>query len=405
MLLLTLTRLIVLGYIALAVFSLLEVRQLLNGSDNDGGGYSLESEDGGTFRVPLLLCIPSKLILVEGDRSTIIISTASTTAASDCRELDYLVNACASSLLLSAVAALFWFVCDMTARCRRRSDGSGLGPLNKHTAAGMGLFLIFMLLQAGVSTGALVGQTKELVRSYESLLDQFRSAPPPEAAAAGSSNSTTTTTTTTGGSETESATTLPPMMNATTNTSSSSGEDIVVVNGTSRFLHEDDSTINTQEWASDIDTVKAYASTAFLTITSIYAFATCLILLIDAMVYSCLYKPRKAMHTAHLQDVQSANFIMEQQAKAVAAVTQSSTPYSTTANGGSGISSYYNYDTPTPTSAPPTGLPFTTPTLSGSSSASSSSPMGGMTPPPPSASAPQNTPGAVADPFPNWTAY
>ena len=246
MLLLGFTRLLVLGYIAVAALSFLEARKLLVGSQGDAaesGHYEIKDN---VLYVPLVLCVPAQME-INGK----VFSADLEAGVTKCSELDYLINACSSSLLLSGAAALFWIFCDMTARFR---DGAGCGPLNRHTAAGMGLLLIFLLAQAGISTGALVEQIKFWTSYTEEVFDNIEDGP-------------------------------------------------------------------------KFDDVESYANTFLLTVAAIGSFGTALVMLLDAAVYSCMYKPQVKRHSSHMDDVNAAQYKMDQQALAVDSITQGQEPY------------------------------------------------------------------------------
>lgn len=150
------TRIITLGYVAAAVFAFLESRKLLSAKGDDA--YKLE---GTTLYVPLVLCVPAS-IQIDGE----IISTDASAGAGECRQLDYLINACASSLLFSAVGAMIYLWIDCMARYET-------GPFNMSAANGMALYFIFILTQAGICTGALVEQSRFWVRYFSDVIDKI----------------------------------------------------------------------------------------------------------------------------------------------------------------------------------------------------------------------------------------
>jgi hypothetical protein len=151
-----LMRISLLGYSALAVFGFLETRQLLQKDGVDAYRYKDD-----TLFVPLVLCVPES-IDIDGE---ILIMDTSATSMDQCRQLDYLINACAISLLFSIAASILFLLVDCMARYQR-------GPFNMSSAAGMGLFLVFILLQAGISTGALVEQTYFWVQHFQGIVDE-----------------------------------------------------------------------------------------------------------------------------------------------------------------------------------------------------------------------------------------
>lgn len=154
-------RLLVLGYTALAVFTFFEVRALLRHSKNSN---SFQIDDG-TLYIPLVLCFPSEL---KVDGRVILDSTNMTSPAfvqqAECRQLDYLISACASSLLLSGAACVLFVFCDCLARFR-------CCPFDGTSSSGMAIFLIFLLAQSGVSVGALAEQNHYWVQYFKEVVE------------------------------------------------------------------------------------------------------------------------------------------------------------------------------------------------------------------------------------------
>jgi hypothetical protein len=148
-----LTRLVTFLYAILAIFAFFDCRGLLSNE-------SFEMR-GDTLYVPLVLCVPGN-IEIDG---SVLSFDASDTSELQCRQLDYLINSCAASLLFSAAASGLFILFDGLARYN-------MGPFNLSSAAGMGLFLIFILLQAGISTGSLVEQNKYWVDYFQHFLDE-----------------------------------------------------------------------------------------------------------------------------------------------------------------------------------------------------------------------------------------
>jgi len=153
-------RLLLLGYGALAVFAFFEIRALLRNSK------SIDSFqiDHGTLYVPMLLCFPSKL---EVDGITLIDSINVTSHAYvegvQCRQLDYIMIACASSLLFAAASCVLFVFCDFMARivcC----------PFDLNSSSGMAIFVSFMLIQAGISVGALAEQNRFWVQHFKDIV-------------------------------------------------------------------------------------------------------------------------------------------------------------------------------------------------------------------------------------------
>lgn len=151
---LAITRVLCLGYVVMAGFGFIEARQLLSGT------YELR---GSTLYIPLEICQPSS-ISVDGNT----ISTDATDVGR-CQTLDYLVNACAISLVFSAVAVLIYMVVDGLLRI-------GRGPFGKATVAGMGLFLLFILIQTTVCIYALWSQARFWTDYFNDVYDALDSA-------------------------------------------------------------------------------------------------------------------------------------------------------------------------------------------------------------------------------------
>jgi len=144
------TRIVIIGYAILAAFTLLEARDLAT-SD----GYYYDS-DKGIVSVPLLLCAPPS---IENDGSTFIISSDS-----GCHSLTWLIGAPFICSACSIFACLFFVIMDILARYKK-------GPFSMSAVAGMGLYLIIILVQAGISTGALVEQSLYWVEYMQKYLD------------------------------------------------------------------------------------------------------------------------------------------------------------------------------------------------------------------------------------------
>jgi hypothetical protein len=155
-------RLVVLGYTALAIFTFFEIRALLLKS-KDGNSFEI---DDGTLFVPLVLCFPSTL---EVDGFVIVDSTNTTSPAFveqvECRQLDYLMSACAASLLFAAAACVLFVFCDFLARIR-------CCPFDLNSSSGMAIFLTFILVQAGISIGALAEQNHFWVEHFKEVIKE-----------------------------------------------------------------------------------------------------------------------------------------------------------------------------------------------------------------------------------------
>ncbi|VEU45269.1 unnamed protein product [Pseudo-nitzschia multistriata] len=145
------TRVVAIAYATLAAFTFLEARDLAQ-SD----GYQYDSDTGIVY-VPLLLCAPPS---VENDGSSLIISSDS-----NCRDMNYLVSAPFVCSACSALACVFFVIMDILARF-------GKGPFSMSAVAGMGLYLVVILVQSGISTGALVEQNIYWVNYMQEYLDE-----------------------------------------------------------------------------------------------------------------------------------------------------------------------------------------------------------------------------------------
>mmetsp|Transcript_13834 Transcript_13834/g.32274 ORF Transcript_13834/g.32274 Transcript_13834/m.32274 type:complete len:266 (+) Transcript_13834:83-880(+) len=144
------TRVFAIGYAALAFFTFQEARDLARSN-----GYQYDSDEGIVY-VPLLLCAPPS---VESDGSSFIISSDS-----NCRGMKYLVSAPFVCSACSAFACLFFVIMDILARYEK-------GPFKMSAVAGMGSYLIIILIQAGITTGALVEQNIYWVNYMQEYLD------------------------------------------------------------------------------------------------------------------------------------------------------------------------------------------------------------------------------------------
>ena len=145
------TRIVAIGYAVLAFFTFLEARDLAQSN-----GYQFDEATEIVY-VPLLLCAPPS---VENDGSSFVISSDS-----NCRDMNYLISAPFVCSACSAIACMFFVIMDILARYER-------GPFSKTAVAGMGLYLVIILVQAGISTGALVEQNLYWVNYMQEYLDR-----------------------------------------------------------------------------------------------------------------------------------------------------------------------------------------------------------------------------------------
>lgn len=154
------TRLVALEFCAFAFWACWEMRKLLVG-DDAADAFEIE---GDTLKVPLVLCLPTALV-IDGAVYTTNSQNDASMGLSNCRSLDYMIFAVAMALLLSGVAVVIYLMVDACGRCgghmdRNRNLGTDKKPrrLASTTSAGMCLLLLFMLVQTSISAGALVEQ-------------------------------------------------------------------------------------------------------------------------------------------------------------------------------------------------------------------------------------------------------
>jgi len=145
-----LTRTVALVYAAAAVYAIIETRILLSHSEP-------KLIDDVLF-LPLLLCSPSSYE-VDGNKYVVEVEEG----YGGCQKMDFLINSCAVGLLFSVIASVFFVVVDLMARRK-------WGPFNTSSATGMGVFLFFILVQTGISTGALFEQIQYYVKFQETFV-------------------------------------------------------------------------------------------------------------------------------------------------------------------------------------------------------------------------------------------
>jgi len=164
------TRFVGLGFVVVAGYSIPEALKLL------GDSYE---QSGSTLFVPLLICEPVRIfsasfsdrcshntyphlltlacfavlsqseIQIEG--STLVFNSTEVSDAGSCHNLQYLVQLVISSLALSIAAMVVFFIFDFFASRK-------IGPFGKSSVLGMGLFLIFILVQSAICTYALASE-------------------------------------------------------------------------------------------------------------------------------------------------------------------------------------------------------------------------------------------------------
>ena len=98
----TFVRLLLLGYAVLAVFAFLEIQVLLRNSEN---GESIQLLNGTIF-LPLVLCFPENLEISEINLFGLSSTTMEDYQDLECRNLDYIIGTCASSLLFAAFSSV-----------------------------------------------------------------------------------------------------------------------------------------------------------------------------------------------------------------------------------------------------------------------------------------------------------
>jgi len=147
-----LTRAVALAYVALAVLATLDTRLLLQNSE-----ITMSKNE---ILYPFELCTPSSF---EVDGNTF--GGGFQEGSTGCQKIDFLVNSCAAGLIFSAIASAFFVLIDCSARRKC------CGPFNASGSYGTGILLFFILIQAGISVGALVEQIEFYVGYLNELSD------------------------------------------------------------------------------------------------------------------------------------------------------------------------------------------------------------------------------------------
>jgi len=122
--------------------------------------------DDGIYYMPLIIC---DFETVEQTGTTISFDTDS---IEGCTTLDLLVNAAAASLIVSAVAVFVYLAADILLRYGKLQNSW----VKKSTLMGFAIFLIFILIQAAISSWALAAQAKRFIDYTDALftkLDYF----------------------------------------------------------------------------------------------------------------------------------------------------------------------------------------------------------------------------------------
>lgn len=148
----SLTRLACVGFLCIAGFTIPQVWKL------NVGGYHIEN---GTLFIPLEICEPVR-VTVDGNDFNFLGKDIG-----HCHTLDYLVNACAASIIFAMAAMVVFYFFDALARCNT-------GPVNRSSTLGMSFFMTFILIQAAACCFALYKECKFWEDYY---LTQFEELP------------------------------------------------------------------------------------------------------------------------------------------------------------------------------------------------------------------------------------
>lgn len=136
------------GFIVISGFAVDETRQLLNDQYH---------QIGNVLYIPLLICRPDN-IEVDGE------SIAFDANEDSCRNMKYLVNACALSLIFSMAATFTFMVFDILAFFNK-------GPFKKtKSVLGMGLFLIFILVQTAVCIWSVASEAQYWTNYFTEMI-------------------------------------------------------------------------------------------------------------------------------------------------------------------------------------------------------------------------------------------
>lgn len=145
------------AYLVLACLSFPEARALLN----NHVGFE---DDGSVVVMPLIFC---DFETIEQTGSVISFDTAT---QDNCTTLDFLVNSAAASLIISAVAVLFYLVATIFYRCEVKVC---LRWVKKPTLLGFALFLIFILVQSAIASWALASEVKRYIEYTDALFTKL----------------------------------------------------------------------------------------------------------------------------------------------------------------------------------------------------------------------------------------
>eukprot|EP00526_Cylindrotheca_closterium_P016128 CAMPEP_0113650198 /NCGR_PEP_ID=MMETSP0017_2-20120614/26704_1 /TAXON_ID=2856 /ORGANISM="Cylindrotheca closterium" /LENGTH=260 /DNA_ID=CAMNT_0000562681 /DNA_START=52 /DNA_END=834 /DNA_ORIENTATION=+ /assembly_acc=CAM_ASM_000147 len=152
------SRLVTLVFASLAIWAFLETQVILKHSKSlDDLKYT---DDYKKMMVPMILCLPEEFS-IDGDTVSVNVG-----GEIQCESLDFLINSCAASLLFASVSSFVFIIIDWMSRHNK-------GHFNMSAAAGMGLFLFFILLMTGITTGALVEQNMHWVETHQIVLNNM----------------------------------------------------------------------------------------------------------------------------------------------------------------------------------------------------------------------------------------
>lgn len=143
------TRLLSLAFIVVALLCLPQYQKMIKAEF---------ISDGETLYVPLLYCEPDSFTIEDKTWK----AAANTTGTGECISKDILVLATTGTLLITILALIIFMIVDLAARrnCCKRT-----------MSAGMGLFLIFILLQGGLESLAVSRECMFWEGVYQKIID------------------------------------------------------------------------------------------------------------------------------------------------------------------------------------------------------------------------------------------
>lgn len=148
------SRILLLAYVVLAFLTFPEARKLLKSNFH---------VNGSTLYMPLIFC-DYETIAFDGS-----VLSFDTTSIEGCTTLDFLVNAAAASLIVSAAASLLFLLADALYR---------VGTLRNtwvktSTLLGFAIFLIFILIQAAISSWALAAEAQRHLEYTDGVFEKI----------------------------------------------------------------------------------------------------------------------------------------------------------------------------------------------------------------------------------------